>query len=352
MSQKNETTILVLSLLITLGLLGGGCWWFSKNGGLKIGNEPTPTGIGAETGTPKSSDTSATKSFEQVSNIPSGLFNYGGSTSWAPIRLTVDGQIQAARPEFRLRYVQPTNSPPSSTTGISQLIDGKLAFAQSSRPILDGEYQQAEQRGFKLQQIPVAIDGLAIAVNPNLNVPGVTVAGLKSIYTGAVTNWKQLGGPDVPIRAYSRPLNSGGTVDILFEEVLGKQRFGANVQLVNTTTEALRKVANSPGGIYYASAVEVVPQCTVKPLPIGSQGGEFIPPYQLPFIPLSQCPGQRNRLNGADFQSGKYPITRNLYVVVKQNGQIDEQAGKAYADLLLTPQGQDLIQQAGFIKVR
>lgn len=349
MSQKNETTILVLSLLVTLGILGGGFWWFTRSGSLNLGQQK-PTN--SPTNTSKTSNDNATNSFERVANIPSGLFNYGGSTSWAPIRLTVDTQIQSARPEFRLRYVQPANSPPSSSAGIGMLIDGRLAFAQSSRPILDAEYQQARQRGFNLEQIAIALDGLAVAVNPNLDLPGITVEQLKSIYTGAITNWNQLGGPNIPIRAYSRPLNSGGTVELFFEEVLGKQKFGSNVQLVNTTTEALRKVANSPGGIYYASAVEVVPQCTVKPLPIGRQSGDFIVPYQLPFIPLSQCPGRRNRLNGADFQSGKYPITRTLFVIVKQNGQIEEQAGRAYANLLQTSQGQNLIEQAGFIKVR
>jgi phosphate transport system substrate-binding protein len=346
MSAKKETSILVLSLLVTLGILGGGFWWFTTSGGLKLGIPENNNSNSSPSNLP------ATQNFSQVGNIPSGLFNYGGSTSWAPIRLTVDSAIQAARPEFRLRYLQPNNSPPSSQAGIKMAIDGKVAFAQSSRRILDAEYQQALQKGFKLEQIPVAIDGLAVAVNPNLNLPGITVAGLKSVYTGQVTNWKQLDGPDIPITAYSRPLNSGGTVDIFFEEVLNRQQFGSNVRLVNTTTEGLRKVASSPGGIYFASAVEVVPQCTVKPLPIARQGEEFVAPYQLPFIPLSQCPGQRNRLNNTAFQNGTYPITRNLYVIIKQNGQIEEQAGKAYASFLLSSQGQNLIEQAGFIKVR
>jgi len=51
---------------------------------------------------------------------------------------------------------------------------------------------------------PIAIDGLAVAVNPNLNISGLTIDQLKSIYTGKTTNWKQLGGPNVTI-AYSRP---------------------------------------------------------------------------------------------------------------------------------------------------
>ena len=79
---------------------------------------------------------------------------------------------------------------------------------------------------------------------------------------------------------------------------------------------------------------------------------EFVPPYQEPFVPLSQSPQKRNQLNIEAFQAGQYPITRNLFLVVKQNGQIDEQAAEAYANFLLTGQGQELIAQTGFVRIR
>lgn len=61
---------------------------------------------------------------------------------------------------------------------------------------------------------------------------------------------------------------------------------------------------------------------------------------------------QRDRLNFQAFQSGDSPLTRRLFVIVKQNVQIDEQAGMAYANLLLTNQGQKLIAEAGFVPIR
>jgi len=68
-------------------------------------------------------------------------------------------------------------------------------------------------------------------------------------------------------------------------------------------------------------------------------------------VPLSQCPRaqstERSSLSG-----GQYPITRQLFVIVKQNGQSDQQAGVAYANLLLTNQGQELITNAGFVSIR
>jgi phosphate transport system substrate-binding protein len=341
MSQKNETAVLILTLLITVGLIGGGYWWFSQRSGKNIGGSSQTN-----------ENTSNVTDFSQVQNVPSGLFNYGGSTSWAPIRLSVDSAIQASKPEFQLRYVDPVGSPPSSSTGIKMLIDGQLAFAQSSRPITDAESDRAKQRGFNLQQIPVAIDGVAVAVNPNLNISGLTLDQLKSIYIGKVTNWQQVGGPNIPIKAYSRPANSGGTVELFVEDILNGQAFGRTVEFVSTTTEALRKVANSPGGIYFASAPEVIPQCGIKPIPVGRSGSEFVAPYQEPFVPPSQCPGQRNQLNVAAFQSNQYPLTRNLFVIVKQNGQTEQQAGEAYANFLQTQQGQDLMNKAGFVRIR
>lgn len=352
MAQKNETLSLVIALLVTAGVIGGGLWWFNRDQGIDIGG--IVPGTSADSPTPEQALTpeSTESTFADVDNVPSGLFNYGGSTSWAPLRLSVDPAIQTARPEFRLRYVDPTSGAASSSRGIEMLIDGELAFAQSSRPLEDTEFQRAQQRGFSLQQIPVAIDGLAVAVNPSLNLPGLTLAQLRQIYTGQVTNWQELGGTNLPITPYSRPVNSGGTVDLFREDVLGGQNFGQNVQFVNTTTAALRQLANEPGGIYYASAPEVVPQCTVKPVSLGRQTGQFVAPYAGDYIPESQCPQRRNTLNIQAFNSGEYPLTRSLYVVVRQNGQIEEQAGSAYASLLLTNQGQDLISQSGFVRIR
>jgi phosphate transport system substrate-binding protein len=232
------------------------------------------------------------------------------------------------------------------------LLQDQLAFSQSSRSLKDTEYETAQQRGFTLEQIPVAIDGIAIAVHPNLPVKGLTLDQLQKIYSGKITNWRGVGGPNLPITPYSRRPEAGGTVEFFQENILGEESFGQNVQYTNDTTDSLRKVSENRGGIYYASAPEVVPQCTIKTLPIGRNSETFVPPYQEPFIPLSQCPEKRNQLNKIAFQQGNYPITRRLFVIVKKNGQMDEQAGRAYANLLLSQQGQALVDKAGFVSIR
>ncbi|MDZ4878952.1 MAG: hypothetical protein CLLPBCKN_008390 [Chroococcidiopsis cubana SAG 39.79] len=353
-SQKNETAVLVLTLLIVAGGLAGGFWWLTRNSSTSVElSDPQPRSISTPNTSDITSDPELTgSSFSSVSGIPKGLFSYGGSTSWAAIRQAIDPQIRAAYPEFQLRFVEPTNASPGTSIGIRMLIEGRLTFAQSSRPLQDREVSRAQQRGFNLKEIPVAIDGLAIAVHPSLNIPGLTLAQLQAIYTGKANNWKQLGGPNLPIQPYSRPMSEGGTVELFVQDVLAGQALAANVEFVSTTTQALQKLASNRGGIYYASAPEIVPQCRIRPLPLGRQSGQFTPPYQEPLVTANNCPQRRNQLNTDAFQTGQYPLTRNLYVVVKQDDDLAQQAGEAYAKLLLTQQGQSAIANAGFVRMR
>lgn len=356
MSQKSEAPALLLAFLITAGLLGGGAWWLTQKAGINpstiFSSNSAPPASPTPTSQNFSPPESGARGFAHVQNVPAGLFSYGGSTTWAPIRGQIDPLIQRTLPDFRLRYVDPVGEPPGSTAGIRMLMRDELAFAQSSRPLTDQEYQQAEQRGMKLKQIPVAIDGIAVAVNPGLNIPGLTLEQLAAIYTGQVTNWRSLGGPDLPIQPLTRPITAGGTVELFSEQILKQKPLGPTVQAVSTTTEALRKLATRPGGIYFASAAEVVEQCTIRPIAVGRTPNDLVSPYQGALVPADQCPVRRNQLNITAFQTGQYPLTRSLFVVVKQNGQREEQAGEAYANLLLSAQGQEGIAKAGFVPVR
>lgn len=361
MSQKNETIILIFSLLITSAMIGSGLFlssqpsWQGKEKNYNVADDSAPSPPAEKPPSPPQPEVtpiSNPKTFAEVEKVPSGLINYGGSTTWAPIRKEADSAIQIVWPDFRLRYTNPINGTPGSSSGIEMLLANELAFAQSSRPLKDEEYQKAAQKNFTLKEIPVAIDGIAIAIHPDLNIPGLTVTQLKDIYTGKITNWSQIGGPNIPIIPYSRHPEDGGTVEFFLKNVLGGEELAHNVKFVYSTTPGLKKVSENLGSIYYASAPEVVPQCTVKTLPIGHTLTDLVSPYQEPFVPRSQCPNKRNQLNKTAIISGEYPITRRLFVIVKENGQDDEKAGLAYANLLLTEQGQALIEKAGFVKIR
>jgi phosphate transport system substrate-binding protein len=352
MSGKNETPALIGALLITVGLIGGGVWFLGKSGilsGNSGGSSKSSSGGAKPNPGTAANNASAIGQFAQVQNVPTGRFNYGGSSTFAPIRLAVDGAMQAARPEFRLQYVNPVGSSASSGSGIRMLLNRQLDFAQSSRPLSSADQQQASSLSVKLQETPIAIDGIAIAVHPSLSIPGLTIDQIKGIYLGQIQNWQEVGGPDRPITPISRKMGSGGTVDLFQETVLGGGSLGSNVTLVNTTTEALQKLGQENGGIYYASAPEVVPQCSVRPLPIGQSANQLVAPYNEPLVPSSQCPNQRNQLNEEALRSGAYPLTRNLYIVWKADNGRSQQAGQAYLELLKTQQAKDLLLKAGFV---
>jgi ABC-type phosphate transport system substrate-binding protein len=290
--------------------------------------------------------------FSSVNSVK-GNWRYGGSTTWAPIRSKIDTKIQQQNPEFKLSYTQHPTLPEGSGTGIQMLLKNQLSFAQSSRPLRNSEFDEAAMQKIALRQVPVAIDGIAIAVNPDLQIKGLTLEELRDIYIGKLTNWQQLGGENLPIIPYSRPLNSG-TTEFFKENVLNQRAFTPKVVEIKTTTEALRAVSKNRGAIYYASAAEVVGQCSVKPIPISYRlGSALITPYQGSYISPKDCSLEnRNILNYSAFQNSEYPITRKLFVIIRQDGEIEEKAGETYSNLLLTDEGQNLIRDAGFVPLR
>lgn len=329
--------LVLLSLFVSTVMLSTGLLWMKFRTPYLVDQITQPT---------------SPKTIESDFSVPQGLFNYGGSTTWVPIREVVEPQLQEVYPEFQLRYAAPVGAAPGSGTGIRMLLNGQLDFSQSSRPLKEEEYASAYERGFTLEQRPVAIDGIAVAVHPSLSLPGLSIEQLRQIYLGEIANWQQVGGPDLAIVPLSRRPENSGTVEFFRGNILQDQSFGSSVTFVNSTTEGIRQLSNTPGGIYYASAPEIVPQCTITPLPLRDRTEPFVSPYKEPFVPPERCPQQRNQLNSEAFKDGSYPITRKLFVIIKRNQELGEQAGEAYANLLLADLGQQLIEQAGFVPLR
>ncbi len=291
------------------------------------------------------------KSIKEVKDIPSGSYYYGGSTAWALIRKEVDKKILAQTPEFSLKYREHPMLVASSGAGIKMLLENELTIAHSSRPLHPQEYQLAKEQNFTLLQVPVAIDAVAIVTNPSLDIPGLTLEQLKDIYTGKIVNWKQVGGPDLEIVPYSQPSHISGTAEFFAEKVMKKDYLGSHVNLVNSVTEGIKDTAQHEGAIFYASAPEIIGQCSVKPIPIGENLNNLISPYVEPLVTPQQCPQLRNQINPQLFQEAKYPLTHHLFVVIKQNDEMEEKAGKAYAKMLLSEEGQKLISEAGYLPI-
>lgn len=340
----------VLAGVVVICLIGGMIGYLAKKPADDMGN---PVNLPTPNPQPETIQTTqTTNKLKDVANVPAGNWYHGGSTTWAMIRGKVIPKIEQNFPLFNLTYKHPIGRPPGSDIGIMMLIEGELSFAESSRSLKDSEFQRASNRGLTLKQIPVGFDAIAVVVHPSLELEGLSLEQIQEIYTGKITNWSQVGGPDLAIAPYLPSLESG-TDTWLEDKLFGNQDLAKKVIHIDTPTAAVNRVANDPGSIYMASSANLLNQCGVKPLPIARHNGrELIPPYQEPLIPLEDCPQKRNLPNYEAFRTDRYPLTRRLFVIIKQNGELDQEAGEAYADLLLTDEGQQLIQEAGFVPVR
>jgi phosphate transport system substrate-binding protein len=281
---------------------------------------------------------------QDILNVPNGQFFYGGTMGAAALRSqSFLNEIKVAHPDFRLRYHDPLSTPPDSTTGIKMLMDGELSFAESQRPIRDQEYQQAKDRGFTLKQIPVAMTGAAFYTHRDLRLPGLSVSQLQAIYLGKITNWAEVGGPNLPIIPVSQDRDqTGSTLSLLIGDLsLQNQPLTSQILPVRDTTAALRTVATTPGAIGFGTQAIVAKQQTVRLLGVSKAGTNYI-----------QSVGATGEINKGALQDGTYPLTQRIFVVIRQDETLDEMAGFAYANLLLSEKGQALIDGAGYLPIR
>lgn len=277
---------------------------------------------------------------KEVPNVPEGTFNFGGSLIFAS--LVTQGThkaINQAYPNFILRYIDPVDSQPGTGKGIEMLLNGQLSFALSGRPLEDAEYKQATERSFQLDQIAVAIDGIGCYTHPDISIPGLSVAQLQDIYTGKITNWKEVRGPNLPIVPFSINVKTTALLKTLLGSKVGS--VSSKVRSSRDYTVLVRDVASTPGAIGIGAAMLVATQQTVRPVALA-------PGDSKQYVPVVT----NQQLNIKAFQNGTYPITRYLYVIIRRDGRTDEQAGVAYGNLLLSKEGQQFVQKAGLVPIR
>jgi phosphate transport system substrate-binding protein len=104
----------------------------------------------------------------------------------------------------------------------------------------------------------------------------------------------------------------------------------------------MRAVASKPGGISYSSASITIGQQSVQSLALSKgTSQDYVPPFL-----------EDGQVNLEALRQGTYPLTRRLFIVVRNDRTSDEQAGVAYANLLLSSEGQKIIEDAGFVPLR
>lgn len=290
----------------------------------------------------QSSDIKFYSSMKEVPDVPQGLFSYGGAFLFAVLASNgMNDSITQTHPHFQLRYTEPLNQKPGSGTGIEMLTKKQLSFAQSGRPLKAEEYAGAKKRGFTLEAVPVAIDGVAFFSHPQLRLPGLSLDQVQGIFTGTITNWREIGGPDLAIVPVSLDLKTTSTLQVLLEG-LKKPTLSPDAKIVRDYTAAIRTVAATPGAISYASAPSVKEQKSVHLLSLApAKSQQYV-----------QVLTSDKQVNASAFRDGSYPFTRRLFTVIRRDGTFEEKAGVAYTNLLLTPEGQAIIEKAGFVAIR
>jgi phosphate transport system substrate-binding protein len=216
-----------------------------------------------------------------------------------------------------------------SGTGISALINGTTDICNSSRPMKKSEKEKLKQRYNTLGvEIKAAIDGLAIYAQESNPVEELTLAQIKAIYTGKITNWKDVGGPDARIILYSRENNSG-TYVYFKDNVLEGEDFAASAQNMPGTAAVVNAVSKDKFGIGYG----------------GAAYGKGIKELKVKKDATSPAYGPTPE----NIKSGNYPISRFLYLYTRSR---PTGAMKSYIDWILSEEGQEIVSRVGYFPIR
>ena len=168
-----------------------------------------------------------------------------GSTTVGPIIDAFVGAFEKSNPEIKFS-VKKTGS----GDGAAALIDGRCHIATMSRFLKKDEYTKAVAAGKMPVPFTICMDGVCLIVHPSNPVRQLTKAQIKAIYTGKVTNWKDVGGADVPIVAISRDTSSG-TYEVFHQLAVDSDKLGDRVEYANANPQIFTRVSTTPGAIGY-----------------------------------------------------------------------------------------------------
>ena len=244
-----------------------------------------------------------------AAEIISGTVTTDGSTSMEKVIGFLSEAYMEKNDEVKVTY-----NPTGSGSGIQAVLDGRCDIGLSSRDLKPEESEN-------LTGVVVAIDGIAVIVNPENPVSDLSVEQIGSIYRGEVTNWSEVGGIDAPIVLIGREAASG-TRDG-FESITGTEDLCKYTQELTSTGDVVQTVASNPNAIGYASLASV--KDTVKTLSV-----ENIAP------------------TAASIQNGEYKIQRNFIFVTRKDSEMNK-ATQAFFNFVLSGEADEYIVAAGAV---
>lgn len=240
-----------------------------------------------------------------------------GSSSVAPL-------IEAVSENYlRVKNIEVDVQSVGSSAGIKAAIDGTANIGMSSRNL-----KKEEKEG--LNQYIIALDGIAVILHPDNTVKNLSKDQILKIFSGEITNWKDVGGKDAPIVVVSREEGSGTRG--AFEEIIGLEVKDGDLKKTILSKKAIitdgngsvkQNIALKPNGIGYIS--------------VGSVDNSV----QAVFVD-GVAPSEKN------IKEGKYLITRPFILMTK--GAPTTEA-KAFIDFILSPEGQKIVKEHYYITV-
>lgn len=211
-----------------------------------------------------------------------------------------------------------------SGVGIAALIDRTCDIADASRPMKDKEIAKAKQNGITPMEHIVAKDGIAVIVHPrNWRTQNLTLEQIKDIYTGKVSDWKEISSHRGQIIVISRD-SSSGTFEAFEKLALGGARVRPDALLAASNQAVVQNVARTPGAIGYVGLGYV--SDSVKAVTVNDI-----------------------RCTKGTVISGKYPLSRPLFMYT--NGQ-PIGAVKMFLDFVLSERGQKIAEEQGYVGLK
>jgi phosphate transport system substrate-binding protein len=222
-----------------------------------------------------------------------------------------------------------------SGTGIAALVNGTVDIANASRAMAADEIVDAQAGGIEPQEYTVAVDAVAVIVNLDNPVSQLTIDQLADIFTGRITNWRELGGDDAAIVLVSRESNSGTHVYFL-EEVVRKGN--------DENTDVF-----APQTLLMPSSVGITSEVQRNPHAIGYDGLGYVDPAHEKLIAVAiEAAGPFVLPSVATGADGTYPISRPLFMYT--TGTPDA-AITDYLAWIMGPEGQAIVADLGFVPV-
>ena len=244
----------------------------------------------------------------------SGTVSTDGSTSMEKVINSLGESFMAMNKDVKFTY-----NPTGSGSGIQAVSEGRCDIGLSSRALKDDEKTSG------LVETVVALDGIAIVVNPENPVSDLDIDTIAKIYTGEITNWSEVGGADLEIACIGRESGSG-TRDG-FESITDTKDKCVLSQELTSTGAVISAVASSENAIGYASLSAVEGQSGIKALTVNGVA----------------CTEET-------VKDGSYEIQRPFVMVTKEGAELSE-AAQAFFDFATSADAADLIRNAGAVPV-